>query len=206
MVMRGQYLERPTIVQLEALALEALYHRGERAPSVLVIPPPATGGSPMELPVVAEMAWALHRASRPTLRFNPRGLGASQGAPGSPDDSLTDASAALGQLRDSTGESPAALLAIGEGWRTAVRLARQDGEVTALAFVAPSSVLREALEEGLLPPALVLFPEGGGWDGESTALIRLSEVAGTDAQFLRGLSLFGQAVNRFLDALPSRPA
>jgi uncharacterized protein len=201
MVMRGQYLERPTVIQLGDLALEALYHRGERSPSVLVLPPPAAGGSPMEIPVVAEMAWALHRAHRPTLRFNPRGLGASMGSIGTVDEALLDATAALAQLRDSTGESPAALVAIGGAAETALQLAREDGEIRALALVAPQPALRATIEDGLLPPTLLLFPEGQGWEGENSALLRFSEIAGTDAQFLRGLPLFGQAVNRFLDAV-----
>jgi len=202
MVMRGQYLERPTVIQHSDLALEALYHRGDRAPAVLVLPPPADGGSPMEMAVVAEMAWAMHRARRPTLRFNARGLGASQGAIGSPEEAVLDAAAALAQLRDSTSESPAAIVAIGGAAETAIRLAREDGEIHALALVAPEATLRATLEEGLLPPALLLFPEGQGWEGESSALLRLSEIAGTDAQFLRGLPLFGQAVSRFLDTIP----
>ena len=201
MVMRGQYLERPTVVQHGELALEALYHRGDRSPAVLVLPPPAAGGSPMEVPVVAEMAWALHRARRPTLRFNPRGLGASQGVVGGGDEALLDATAALTQLRDSTGEAPAAVVAIGGSADTAVRLAREDGDIRALALLAPPPELRESLEDGLLPPALLLFSEGQGWEGESTALLRFAEIAGTDAQFLRGLPLFGQAVNRFLDGI-----
>jgi uncharacterized protein len=202
MVMRGQYLERPTVIQLGNLALEALYHRGDRSPAVLVLPPPVAGGSPMELPVVAEMAWAMHRARRPTLRFNNRGLGASQGSVGSAEEALVDAAAALAQLRDSTGEAPVALVAIGGATDIAVRLAREGGDVQALALLAPEPQSRANLEDGLLPPALLLFSEGANWQGEGSALLRVSEIPGTDAQFLRGLPLFGQAVNRFLDALP----
>jgi len=203
MVMRGQYLERPTVVQLGELALEALYHRGERAPAVLVLPPRAPGGgSPMELPIVAEMAWALHRARRPTVRFNPRGLGASQGLPGTDDEWLQDAAAALDQLRDNVA-LPTAIVAIGGSAEVALRLAREDGFVQALAFVSPPEGLRASLQAGPLPPTILLFPEGQRWaeEEEGGALLRVAEIPGSDAQFLRGLPLFGQAVNAFLDGL-----
>ncbi len=204
MVMHGQYLERPTVVLVGDLALEALHHRGERSPAVLVLPPlPAVGGSPMELPVVAEMAWALHRAKRPTVRFNPRGLGASQGEIGAHEAWLEDATAALAQLRDNVPGAPAAIVAIGGSAETAVRLAREDGMLHGLALIAPPESLRAVLREGPLPPTLVLFAEGQRWAGEKGegALLRVVEVPGTDAQFLRGLPLFGQAMNAFFDSL-----
>jgi alpha/beta superfamily hydrolase len=204
MVMRGQYLERPTVVQVGDLALEALYHRGNRSPAVLVLPPLGEGGgSPMELPIVAEMAWALHRAKRPTVRFNPRGLGASQGQLGGSEQWLEDAAAALAQLRDNAPALATAIVAIGGSAETALRIAREDGGVRAIACIAPPPELRRLLHEGPLPPTLLLFPEGRRWEGEEGRgpLLRVSEIPGTDAQFLRGLPLFGQAMNGFFDSV-----
>jgi alpha/beta superfamily hydrolase len=203
--MRGQYLERPTVVQVGEHAIEALYHRGESAPAVLILPPlgEQQGGSPMELPVVAEIAWALHRAKRPTVRFNPRGLGASQGQLGGVDAWLEDAIAALAQLRDNAPSIAAAVVAVGGSAEVALRLARADGNLRALAFVAPPPSLQGLLQAGALPPALLLFPEGRIWPGAdgAGALLRATELARTDDRFLRGLPLYGQEMNTFFDAL-----
>ena len=79
MVLAGQYLERSVVVRSGELSLDALYHRGARAPPCLLASPhPALGGS-MTAPVIAELAWALTRAGHATLRFDYRGVGASQG-------------------------------------------------------------------------------------------------------------------------------
>src|SRR5438105_9939041 len=79
MVLAGQYLERSVTVRVGELALDALYHRGTREPPCLLASPhPALGGS-MTATVIAELAWALTRAGHPTLRFDYRGVGGSQG-------------------------------------------------------------------------------------------------------------------------------
>src|ERR671934_2810482 len=79
MVQRDQFLERSVVVKSGDLSLDALYHRGRRAPPcVIASPHPALGGS-MMVPVVNELAWTLTRAGFPTLRFDYRGVGASQG-------------------------------------------------------------------------------------------------------------------------------
>ena len=69
MVLAGQYLERSVVVKSGDFVLDALSHRGSRAPPcVLASPHPALGGS-MTAPVIAELAWALTRAGHATLRF-----------------------------------------------------------------------------------------------------------------------------------------
>src|SRR5688572_23837884 len=94
MVLKGQFLERPTLVQHGELVLEALSHRGERRPGLLALPPPPDEGS-MDHVVWAEVVWAAAMAGFPTLRFNSRGVGASQGQPGDAQAQLEDARAAL---------------------------------------------------------------------------------------------------------------
>src|SRR5437899_11945965 len=75
MVLAGQFLERSVVVG----GLDAFYHRGMRdPPCAIAAPHPALGGS-MLSPVVAELAWALTRASHPTMRFDYRDVGASRG-------------------------------------------------------------------------------------------------------------------------------
>jgi alpha/beta superfamily hydrolase len=78
-VLAGQFLERSVVIPSGGLLLDGLYHRGgEHPPCALAAPHPALGGS-MTAPVVAELAWALTRAGHPTLRFDYRGVGGSQG-------------------------------------------------------------------------------------------------------------------------------
>lgn len=81
MVLKGQFLERMTAVHNEdGQQLEGLFHEGRaRIPCVIAAPHPVFGGS-MDSPVCAELAWAISRKGLATLRFNYRGVGASQGA------------------------------------------------------------------------------------------------------------------------------
>ncbi len=209
MVMKGQYLERPTIIASADLFLEGLFHRGSRSPGTLIVSPLAEGGSPMELPITAELAWAMHQAQRPTLRFNPRGFGASQGRPGGPAERLDDARAALHSLRHSL-DGPAgggprlALVGIQDGGLAALELAREEPDLRALVLLSPPPALREKLVEAGGPrlPTLVLLPEGMVWEAsDDPGTIRIETIAGTDSRFLEGLPLFGRAVTRFLDGL-----
>jgi alpha/beta superfamily hydrolase len=209
MVMKGQYLERPTIIASGDLFLEGLFHRGSRSPATLIVSPLAEGGSPMELPITAELAWAMHKAQRATLRFNPRGFGASQGTSGSPAESLEDARAALRSLRQSVDASdtrPARLAVVGiqDGGALALDLSREDPDLLALVLLSPPASLREMLLawSGSRPPTLVVLPEGASWErSEDWGTVRVEEIAGTDMRFLKGLPLFGSAVTRFLDGL-----
>src|SRR5947209_9244566 len=78
-VLKGQYLERSVAVKSGDIALDGLYHRGRKAPPCVLAPPhPVLGGS-MTAPVIAELAWAITRAGHPSLRFDYRGVGGSQG-------------------------------------------------------------------------------------------------------------------------------
>lgn len=204
MVMKGQYLERPTIIPSGELFLEGLFHRGDRAPAALIVSPLAAGGSPMEVPIVAELAWAMHRAKRATLRFNPRGFGASQGMPGSAADHLSDALAALESLRQSMEDpqAPLAVVGVQGGAEIALELSRRQPQISALALLAPDPALQPRLQ-GISLPTLVVLPQGSAWPGDRGArgLFRVEEIPETDPQFLRGLPLFGQAITGFLNGV-----
>jgi alpha/beta superfamily hydrolase len=80
MVAKGQFLERMTHVPSDdGLSLEGLFHEGRApVPCVIASPHPVFGGS-MDSAVCAELAWAISRKGLATLRFNYRGVGASQG-------------------------------------------------------------------------------------------------------------------------------
>ncbi len=78
MVLPGQFLERPALVDAGGLTLDALYHRGAAPPAILLCPPLDAEG--MDAPLLAELAWAAARAGHASLRFQHRGRGGSQGA------------------------------------------------------------------------------------------------------------------------------
>src|SRR5258708_170669 len=79
MVQKGQFLERMTVIQSEALQLEGLFHEGSVVPPCLIAAPHPVFGGSMDSPVCSELAWAVSRRKRATLRFNYRGVGASEG-------------------------------------------------------------------------------------------------------------------------------
>src|SRR5919201_77207 len=77
MVTRGQFLERPALVPVKDVVMEGLWHRGERRPPLLIIPPAPEEGGSMDHVVATEAAWAAATRGFPTLRFNFRGTGGS---------------------------------------------------------------------------------------------------------------------------------
>ncbi len=193
MVLPDQYLERATIIASGELCLEGLYHRGRHAPPVLIVPPPAERGSPMDLPLVAELAWACHRADHPTLRFNPRGLGASQGAPGGAGARVADAVAALDALLETERAAEAAVVGVGAGAEVALALGRAR-PCAALSFVAPPAELAPALA-GAPGRCRVFVAVEAAWPGERPEVERID---GADPAFLRGLPALGHAVAAFI--------
>src|SRR3954464_13789743 len=121
MVQRGQFLERPTLIPVGPFVLEGLSHRGEARPPLLVLPPPPDEGGSMDHVVVAELAWAATQAGYPSLRFNYRGVGASQGKRSAGDALGEDARAAFELARDNWGEAPL-VASIGGSARVALSL------------------------------------------------------------------------------------
>jgi len=203
MVLPGQYLERPALVDAGELTLEGLFHRGRRRPALLVCPPLGDGPG-MDAPAVAELAWAAARAGHPSLRFQHRGRGASQGQPDEAR-ALDDALAAWRHLAETVGaEGPGlAVAGIGRGCETAAALARAR-RIGALALVAPASL---PPLDGVLAPVLVVLPERGDpalaaaaarLAGPGSARGRVEIIPGADPGFLAGLPLVGRAVVAWL--------
>jgi alpha/beta superfamily hydrolase len=180
MVLAGQYLERSVVVRSGELTLDGLYHRGSREPAcVLASPHPALGGS-MTAPVIAELAWALTRAGHATLRFDYRGVGASQGTTrhaagslgagaglatlggldGLPrlDDEVEDLLAAAEQLRATAGASAGGLCAVGYSFGAAVVLrAARDPRIGRIVLVAPPNAIADfSALRGLEKPTLLV--------------------------------------------------
>ena len=162
MVGRGEVLERMTTVPLPvsgggdgASFLEGLWQGGgvgdaHRQPVLLCPPHPRLGGG-MDSAVLAEIVWSLGRRRHPTLRFNFRGVGASQGTialpplprPGPVDlgPLVNDARAALAHLLASTGERSVAVVGVSVGALVAARLAAFDDSVERALLVAPPTVV-----------------------------------------------------------------
>jgi alpha/beta superfamily hydrolase len=91
----------------QGLVLEAVWQAGDHKGAVIAPPHPEYGGS-LDSPVVNEIAYGLHREGYASLRFNWRGVGASQGRlSGDVDAAMEDYAAALGHLERSRRATPA---------------------------------------------------------------------------------------------------
>jgi hypothetical protein len=218
MVLPGQFLERGVVVKSGELSLDALYHRGRRAPPCAIASPhPALGGS-MTVPAVAELAWALTRAGFPTLRFDYRGVGASQGGTRHPagqgriddvSEEAADLRAAVQQLLEST--RGRAACAVGYSFGAAVALETAgDALIERLVLVAPPTAVWDFSPlRAIRKPLLVVcahhdtlcdrsrleLPEGA----------QLAVIAHADHAFLRGLPELGRTVAAWVGSGPSRP-
>ena len=147
----------------------------------------------MDAAPVAELAWAAARAGHPSLRFQHRGVGASQGE-ADPERAGDDAEAALRHLAETAGPR-VALAGLGSGCVTALALARAHPEVERVALVAPDALV------SALPAAriLVVLPEERAGEAEALAAPfgprgKVEIVAGADALFRSGLPQVGRAV------------
>jgi alpha/beta superfamily hydrolase len=157
----------------------------------------------MELPMVAELAWALHRAGHATIRFNPRGLGASQGELGGHATHVADSKAALALLLETEQAPQAAIVAVGEGALVGLELARA-GACAGLVLVAPPLELAAALVAGATPPPPmhVLLAQDVAWP---KMVASVEHIEHADAAFLRGLPALGKAAAAFVTKLGTGP-
>jgi|KBSMisStandDraft_5_1062788.scaffolds.fasta_scaffold07575_6 alpha/beta superfamily hydrolase len=200
MVSRGQYLERPALVPVGQLVLEGLWHRGSKTPPVLVLPPPPEAGS-MDHVVCAELAWAAARAGRPVLRFNFRGVGASQGPRGDAASRVEDAAGALRLLRENSAAVEVAVAAVGESAATALALVGEHPGIVAVTLVSPPP---GALAGRLTVPLLCIVGEDEPGRAGLVAAVReaggrVEVVPGADARFQRNLPEAGRLALRWLE-------
>jgi hypothetical protein len=206
MVSKGQFLERPALIPLGHHVLEGLWHRGRRAPPLLVVPPPPGTGS-MDHVVCAELAWATARAGHPVLRFNFRGVGASQGEVGDGASRVEDAAAALRLLRENTDVTEVAVAVVEASLSTGLRLPQVHPGIAGLLLVSPPEdpelvtvsvpllCIVGALEPGQAGLAALVQQAGG----------RLVPVPEADRRFLRNLPRVGQAAVEWLSRLAKTP-
>ncbi|HZX42961.1 MAG TPA: alpha/beta hydrolase [Myxococcaceae bacterium] len=198
MVSRGQYLERPALIPVGDLVLEGLWHRGRKPPPLLVVPPPPEAGS-MDHVVCAELAWAAARMGHPVLRFNFRGVGASQGPRGDASARLDDAAGALRLLRENTARLEVAVSAVGGSADTAVALAREHPGIVAIVLVNPPATV-------LFPPVeLPLLCIVGEDEPDRAGLVAAAEEVGGRVEVVRDLPAVGRGALRWLEAVGKHP-
>ena len=176
--------------------------------AVIAPPHPLYGGS-MESPVVAELAFACHRAGIATLRFNWRGVGASAGET-SGDDAVADQdyAAALAHIAETV---PGTLLACGYsfGSAAAVRAAERSPRVKRLVLVAPPpQLIAPARIAALRARTLIVTGDRdsfvpvpalqGALAGASQVALRV--LPGVDHFFGSGLGALGREASEWLGA------
>jgi alpha/beta superfamily hydrolase len=203
----GQFLERPTLIPAGSEVMEGLWHRGHRRPPVLILPPlPADGGS-MDHVVAAEVAWAAATRGFPTLRFNYRGLGASQGERSAGRALDEDAEAAWVVLEENTSAEAPYVVAVGGSAQVALGLMRRHPALAGMCWVSPTELdVQEVLEVSV--PLLVVVgaldlrqPRVALSAALAEAGARFELVEGADAAFTRHLVQVGHLVAEHLQAL-----
>jgi alpha/beta superfamily hydrolase len=126
----------PIAVAGAGLTLEGVWQKGDRRGAVIAPPHPEFGGS-LEHPVLSEVAYALHHAGIASLRFNWRGVGASQGRiTGDPKAADEDYLAAVEQVVETSG-APVIAAGYSFGAATALRVGLVDSRVAELLLIAP---------------------------------------------------------------------
>ncbi|MBF5041064.1 alpha/beta hydrolase [Aggregicoccus sp. 17bor-14] len=217
MVLKGQFLERSTLIPVDTGAgpasevMEGTAHRGERQPPLLILPPRPEEGGGMDHVLAAELAFAAARAGHATLRFNYRGVGASQGARGDQEALGRDAAAALDVALENARGPAAALAALHGSAPVALALLARRAEPCALALVEPRDVPLGALARVRVP--LLVIAWAGGDRRESAAMAeavseaggRLELVSDAAPTFPRNLPVIGHLVAEWLQRLSGAP-
>lgn len=204
MVQQGQFLERPTLIPVGDLVLEGLSHRGARRPGVLILPPmPDEGG--MDHVVANELAWATAQNGFPSLRFNFRGVGASQGRRG--EDPLADAEAALAVLRENTQAAGCLVATLGSSAKVGLQLVDRHPGLVGLVLVSPVAIDPADLTR-LTLPVWAIVPEDDTRMGRAalaaaltSAQGRLEVIPATGRTYTRHLPEVGRALVRMLQEL-----
>ena len=211
MVQKGQFLERATLIPVGREVMEATTHRGNQRPPLLILPPRPEEGGGMDHVIAAELVWHAANTGFPTLRFNYRGVGASQGKRGPFESLVQDADAALQVLLENTGSPSVAVATLYGGARVALALLARRPEVAGVALVAPADVAPEELERVKRPLLVVVGTESTGLPHASAVA---SAVAGAGGElevvedagptFHRSLPAVGRTVATWLRRLSGK--
>ncbi len=205
MVAKGQFLERPTLIATEhGLVLEGVSHRGTKRPLLLVLPPTPNEGGGMDHVVAAELVYAAAHAGHPTLRFNYRGVGASQGSrEATPKTLLEDAWAAYGLAVDNANGATPVMASLGGSDAVAWQLSK-DHPVAGLLFVNPTLVSPDDIADSKLEISAVIAeldasqPRAEWAEVLKTRGQVLTVVPGADRSYQRNLLMVGKAGAMFL--------
>lgn len=159
----------------------------------------------MDHVVAAELAWAAASRDFPTLRFNYRGVGGSQGQRSGGKSLLDDAMAALELAKDNIEGGPVGVVALGASARVALALEEKVGGLAFVALVSPADITVAELVSAA-PKLLVVFPEGSrpadlaAWSAAVEPQGgHIEVIPGADAAFLKHLPEVGKAVVRRME-------
>ena len=174
--MRQRFTERAVIIPSGDLVLEGLWQKGAGGvPVTIGSPHPRFGGS-MDSPVVSELAHGLVTQGAPTIRFNYRGVGASQGQTEAGAGEVEDYLAAARHLRH--GSEAASYCAAGYsfGAWTALAASLRDPQVALLILIAPANKTLDfdGLSELRNRPVLVIVGDNDDY-ADVSALEKLLE-------------------------------
>jgi alpha/beta superfamily hydrolase len=141
---------------LEAALDEPLCARDEGggAKAVLVFchPHPKMGGT-MNAPLLLAVRDELVARGWAVIRFNFRGIGASEGTPSEGIEEMQDAGGAIDFARERFPGMPVAIAGWSFGAAVAVRVGCSESDVVACAAIAPPARRKPGVTEGLPPPA-----------------------------------------------------
>jgi alpha/beta superfamily hydrolase len=207
MVLKGQFLERSTVIPVGRVAMEGLWHRGTRAPALLVVPPTPDEGGSMDHVVAAELCWAAARAQHPTLRFNFRGVGASQGKRGGPESWVKDVEAAEQTLLESAAGTRVVHAALGSAANVLLRPHRgpEAGTLAGICLINPKGLDVKRLARVSAPSLILLGSDAPELlaaevaDAISGAGGTVELIDGLDEAFRRNLPQLGRTVAAWLD-------
>ncbi|MEM4700477.1 MAG: alpha/beta hydrolase [Candidatus Nezhaarchaeales archaeon] len=156
-------MERGVSFKSGGLTLEGVLHVPSgvrRAPAVVVCHPHPLYGGSMHNPVVVEVCRSLEVSGLAALRFNFRGVGASEGSYGGGVGEVEDVRAALDFLSSVESPEPSGLGLAGYsfGAHVAAHAAAQDPRVGALALISPPLAMYDfGLLRGFDRPKLAVW-------------------------------------------------
>lgn len=171
--------------------MEGLAHRGVKRPGLLVLSPLPDEGGGMDHVIGAELSWAAARMGHPTLRFNWRGVGASQGRRGDLASWVEDARAAIEVARESSDDALPFVASIGGASKVAMSLI---GDVAGVCLVSPTDI------EEWGPHVWVVVAQADLSERLKVATDRLRVIPGADRRFQKNLPMVGKAVVECLNA------
>jgi uncharacterized protein len=145
--------EELALQSLDGLSLEAALDGPSDARAALILchPHPQMGGT-MHAPLLLAITEEMTRREWAVVRFNFRGIGASEGESSTGEAEVADARGAIAVVRE---RFPGAAVAIA-GWSfgaaVAVRAAAVEEDLAACVAIAPAVLPKEGITAGLPPP------------------------------------------------------